>query len=135
MASQDFWGQVIAVGDAVSKELERLRVAGGIGSGLDAEVDLYCEPALRAELGKLDGELRFVLITSEVRLHPLKARGDDSMPTEIPGLYVAVTPSGHEKCIRCWHHREDVGASPRHPEICGRCAENVAGAGEERRYA
>jgi len=135
VASQDFWGQVIAVGDAVSKELERLRVAGGIGSGLEAEVDLYCEPELLGCLSSLEDELRFVLITSYARLHPLEARGDDSMPTEVPGLYVAVSPSGHEKCIRCWHLREDVGASREHPEICSRCVENVTGPGEERRYA
>jgi isoleucyl-tRNA synthetase len=37
--------------------------------------------------------------------------------------------------VRCWHHREDVGADPAHPELCGRCVENVAGTGEVRRYA
>mgnify|MGYP000876315353 CR=1 FL=1 len=40
-----------------------------------------------------------------------------------------------EKCVRCWHQREDVGQSSEHPELCGRCIENVAGAGEERRIA
>ncbi|MEZ5599822.1 MAG: hypothetical protein R3F36_01780 [Candidatus Competibacteraceae bacterium] len=30
----------------MSKKLERLRIEGGIGSGLDAEVDLYCDGAL-----------------------------------------------------------------------------------------
>ena len=38
-----FWEQVITVRDAVSKELEKLRVAGAIGSSLDAEVDLYAD--------------------------------------------------------------------------------------------
>jgi isoleucyl-tRNA synthetase len=50
-------------------------------------------------------------------------------------LWVQVSTSAHEKCIRCWHHREDVGSHPDHPQICGRCAENVAGSGERRRYA
>lgn len=31
-----YWDRLIAVREAVSKELEKLRVAGGIGSGLDA---------------------------------------------------------------------------------------------------
>jgi len=38
------------------------------------------------------------------------------------------------KCIRCWQHRADVGANPDHPEICGRCVENVTGQGEDRRW-
>ncbi|MEW5824850.1 MAG: zinc finger domain-containing protein [Pseudomonadota bacterium] len=37
--------------------------------------------------------------------------------------------------MRCWHHREDVGNHAAHPELCGRCVENVDGAGETRRFA
>jgi len=44
-----------------------------------------------------------------------------------------VTPSDHEKCVRCWHYRADVGSNKEHPEICGRCVENISGAGEIRR--
>jgi isoleucyl-tRNA synthetase len=55
---------VLAVREAVSKELERLRIAGGIGSSLDAEVDLYCDGELAERLNRLGDELRFALITS-----------------------------------------------------------------------
>ena len=48
---------------------------------------------------------------------------------------IGVSASAHGKCVRCWHHREDVGASSTHPELCGRCIENVDGAGEQRKYA
>jgi isoleucyl-tRNA synthetase len=41
---------------------------------------------------------------------------------------------GLPKCARCWHCREDVGVNPEHPEICGRCVDNI-GAGEVRHYA
>jgi isoleucyl-tRNA synthetase len=47
----------------------------------------------------------------------------------------SVQPSIDEKCIRCWHHRPDVGSHPEHPEICGRCVDNLPGnRGEDRRY-
>jgi isoleucyl-tRNA synthetase len=46
-----------------------------------------------------------------------------------------VAPSVHAKCVRCWHYREDVGANADHPELCGRCVDNVAGDGEQRRFA
>jgi isoleucyl-tRNA synthetase len=132
-----FWERVIAVRIAVSKELEKLRVEGAIGSSLDAEVDLYADAETAALLRRLEDELRFVLITSYARVQELDARPDTAVQAELPGvqLWLRVTPSAHAKCVRCWHHREDVGVNPEHPELCGRCVENVAGAGEQRRYA
>jgi isoleucyl-tRNA synthetase len=81
--------------------------------------------------------LRFVLITSYARVHDIAARPDAAVKADVPGLqlWLRVTPSAHAKCVRCWHHREDVGGNPEHPELCGRCVENVAGEGEQRRYA
>ncbi|HYQ91546.1 MAG TPA: isoleucine--tRNA ligase [Candidatus Competibacteraceae bacterium] len=132
-----YWERLIGVREAVSKELEKLRVAGGIGSSLDAEVDLYCEGPLLTELRRLEDELRFFLITSYARVHPLSEQPDWAVTTEVAGwkLGIAVSPSGYAKCSRCWHHREDVGSDPDHPEICGRCIDNVAGEGEQRQFA
>ena len=47
---------------------------------------------------------------------------------------IVVKPSTFEKCVRCWHHREDVGTHTEHPEICERCIDNVCGDGESRRF-
>ena len=132
-----YWDRLIAVREAVSKELEKLRVAGGIGSGLDAEIDLYSEGELAADLGRISDELRFFLITSYARIQPLAAKPDDATAVQIDGqtLAIQVTPSTHAKCVRCWHHREDVGHNAEHPELCGRCVDNAFGAGEARRFA
>ncbi len=130
-----YWSQVLAVREAVSKELERLRIAGGIGSSLDAEVDLYCDGELAAQLDRLGDELRFALITSDARVHAAGEQPADAPESEVKGLWLTVAPSDHRKCIRCWHHREDVGSNSEHPEICARCVENVAGPGEARQYA
>ena len=117
--------------------MERLRDADQIGSPLAAEVDLYCGPELYALLSLLGDELRFVLITSYARLHEANHRPPEAVAAEnvSDGLWIAVSASSHEKCIRCWHRREDVGRSANHPEICARCVDNVEGAGERRRYA
>jgi isoleucyl-tRNA synthetase len=133
--NEAFWARVIDVRDAVSRELERLRVAGSIGSSLDAEVDLYCEGPLAEALARLQDELRFVLITSYARVHPLAHRPGHAVATDDPGLWLVATPSAHAKCVRCWHHRDDVGSSAEYPDLCGRCVQNVAGGGEIRRYA
>jgi isoleucyl-tRNA synthetase len=133
--SPAFWEKLLAVRVSVAKQLEKLRVAGGIGSSLDAEVDLYCDAELLGSLRLLDDELRFVFITSYARVHPAAAAPEHAAETEIPGLKIAVAPSAFAKCGRCWHHREDVGQSVEHPILCGRCVRNVAGDGEVRRYA
>jgi isoleucyl-tRNA synthetase len=134
----DFWNQVLQVRDVVKKELEQLRVAGGVGGSLDAEVDLYCGSELKSQLGKLEDELRFVLITSAARVHGTTVVPDDAMHFTLDSndeLWVQVAASEYAKCDRCWHHREDVGSNAEHPALCGRCVENVAGGGEQRRFA
>lgn len=137
-ANLAFWEQVIAVREFVGKELENLRVAGGIGSGLDAEVELYCGRELHDQLSRLGDELRFVFITSEARVHGTTVVPDEGIHFTLPSgdeFWVTVAPSGNAKCVRCWHHRADVGRDADHPKLCGRCVENVAGIGELRRFA
>lgn len=133
----DFWNTVLQVRTLVSKHLEDIRVAGSIGSSLDAEVDLYCEEDLLKTLGTLEDELRFVLITSYARLHPLNAAsaGTDQQLDNRQKIRIITRASSYKKCIRCWHYREDVGQHAEHPELCGRCLDNVAGAGEIRKHA
>ena len=133
----DFWNTVLQVRTLVSKHLEDIRVAGAIGSSLDAEVDLYCEPALLKTLGTLEDELRFVLITSYARLHPLNTApsGTNQQLENRQKIRIITRASAYKKCIRCWHYREDVGNHVDHPELCGRCLDNVAGTGEVRKHA
>ena len=134
----DFWPQVLQVRQVVKKQLEELRVAGEIGGSLDAEVDLFCGSELKAQLEKLGDELRFVLITSAARVHGTTVVPEQSTHHTLESndeLWIAVAASAHEKCVRCWHHREDVASNAEHPELCGRCVDNVAGDGEARQFA
>jgi isoleucyl-tRNA synthetase len=135
LASEAYWEKLLAVREQVARELEKARVAGAIGSSLEAEVDLYADADLRALLAKLSDELRFVFITSEARVQDLAAHPAAGVETALKGLRVAVSASGHAKCGRCWHRRADVGSNAMHPQLCGRCVTNVMGAGELRRYA
>jgi isoleucyl-tRNA synthetase len=130
----DFWTSVMQVRNAVNKQLEALRADNLIGSGLQAEVTLYCDETLYALLSRLEDELRFVLITSSATLLPLAQASSDARDTEMAGLRITVTPSPHKKCARCWHYREDVGSNAQHTTLCARCVDNVAGAGENRRF-
>ena len=130
-----YWERIMAVKVAVNKEMENLRAAKAIGGNLQAEVTLFAEDELAADLTKLSNELRFVLITSTASVAPFASAPADAVVTEVPGLKLKVVKSAHAKCARCWHCREDVGVNPEHPEICGRGVDNISGAGEVRHYA
>ncbi|MFV2056683.1 MAG: isoleucine--tRNA ligase [Thiohalomonadales bacterium] len=136
----DFWGQIVEVRQHVSKHLEALRTSGRIGSSLDAEVDLYCDGALYERLQCLQDELRFVLISSYARLH-LVDKGGIAEQMEYTSLEdgsrlgIHVMATRQEKCIRCWHHREDVGSHTEHASLCKRCVENIETEGEVRLFA
>jgi isoleucyl-tRNA synthetase len=130
---RDFWDRVVQVRMALGPELERFRAERN--SSLDAELDLYCDDDLLGMLQRLGDELRFALITSYARLHPIAERPAEAVETELQGLAVRVIRSAYPKCVRCWHHREDVGSHADHPELCGRCVDNVQGDGEMRKFA
>ena len=135
--TSDQWQSLSQVRVVVAKALEKLRVGGTIGSSLDAEVTLYCDGALYDTLAVLEDELRFVLITSYATLKPLADKTSSAVAANCEGstLWLEAVASEHQKCIRCWHHRTDVGEHSAHPELCGRCVDNVDGDGERRRFA
>jgi isoleucyl-tRNA synthetase len=131
------WKSVIQVRDAVSKSIETVRKEGKAGSSLAVEVDVWLDGDLLDAVASMGDELRFVLLTSEARVDQLAASPEDAerFRLEEGDMALIVTPSEQEKCVRCWHYREDVGTDPEHPEICGRCVENIFGAGETRQIA
>ncbi len=123
------WQAIREVRAAVAKNLEDLRAAGKIGSSLQAEVELRAAGDKHDLLASLGDDLRFVLICSKTTLTRV---ADAAQEAIVPA------PSEHAKCGRCWHWRADVGKhahAAEHPELCGRCAENLFGAGEARSAA
>jgi isoleucyl-tRNA synthetase len=120
------WRQLRDFRSEVQKVLEQHRAAGAIGSSLQAEVDIAASGEQLELLRTLGDELRFVLITS---------RADVTAAASAEAGAIRAAPSKHPKCARCWHWRADVGADPKHPEICGRCVSNLFGSGEPRRFA
>jgi len=118
----------------IRKQMEQMRSDKIIGSSLDAEVSIYCDDAIYEQLKKLGDELRFIFITSYASIYPLSEKSNECIEAG-EGVFISVKKSEYDKCVRCWHHREDVGQNSEHPELCGRCVENVAGTGEKRVHA
>jgi isoleucyl-tRNA synthetase len=123
----DKWTRIRAARELVNKEIETLREVGKVGSSLQANVELTIPMATHGDLwsvlASLGDDLKFVFITSVMRI----VAGD--------AMAVKVEASEAVKCERCWHWREDVGADPAHPTICGRCTSNLFGPGEDRKFA
>lgn len=130
-----FWQQVLLVKNEVNRCIEATRKDGKIKGSLQAEVTVYATSDLVKVLGKLEDELRFVLITSAATVVEVSEAPEGAVKTEVEGLWVDVSVSASKKCSRCWHHREDVGSHAAHPELCNRCVDNVEGEGEKRAYA
>lgn len=126
-----YWQSIMKVKTAVNKALENAQ----LGKSLNAEITLYCDEKLQATLAQLQDELRFVLISSAATVLPLSEAGENAESSELAGLKIALKKSEHSKCERCWHLREDVGSHAGHESICGRCVDNIEGAGEVRRFA
>ena len=116
------------------KELEEMRRDKIIGSSLDAEVDIYCEDENYQALLEMKDELRFVFITSDAKVHPLKDKPVNAKDID-NSLAILVRKSEYEKCDRCWHHRPEIGQNILHKDLCSRCIENVTGDGETRIFA
>jgi isoleucyl-tRNA synthetase len=137
------WPALIHLRADVTREMEKLRNDGLIGSPLDAEVDVYCEPSDFARFNALGPELRFLFITSEASVHQVPRLPEGTVATTHGPLHGANPPrvsftvkaTSAVKCVRCWQRRLDVGVNSEHPELCGRCVTNVDGPGENRRFA
>ncbi|MBQ9619876.1 MAG: hypothetical protein IJR44_05210, partial [Neisseriaceae bacterium] len=81
-------------------------------------------PETVAELLRaLGDELRFILLVSRVEVH----QGET--------LSATAKASQNQKCERCWHYTEDVGSVAEHPTLCKRCADNLSGQDEQRKFS
>ena len=117
------WRRIRAIREEANKEIEALRVAGVVGSGLQAELDITLDAADTEMLSSLGADLKFVFITSEVRL----ARG--------ASLKVVPRASRGLKCQRCWHYVAALSTDSGHANWCMRCVNNLQGLGEARSCA
>jgi isoleucyl-tRNA synthetase len=131
------WAALIALRTAAARELERLRMGGEIGAPLDAVLEIWCTAAQFGRISALGEELRFFMITSRATVHPPSQPppADAVAAAGLEGVWLRVSVASDPKCVRCWHHRPDVGQSAEHPELCLRCVGNLALPGESRRFS
>ena len=122
--SDDDWKVIFAVKDSVNQNIEKARADSVMKGSLDAKIRISCSSEIYGALKKIDNELKFVFIASEVELI------EDSNTK----LSIDIANYDQKKCIRCWNKCESVGSHENDPEICSRCHTNVYGDGEVRKF-
>lgn len=134
--NDSYWAELLKVRGEVNKVIEQARADKRVGGSLEATVTLYADADLAKKLVSLGDELRFVLLTSGAQVADYALATEEAQQSElVKGLKIALHKAVGEKCPRCWHYTTDIGQSAEHPDVCGRCATNIAGAGEQRKFA
>ncbi|MCS3608022.1 isoleucine--tRNA ligase [Erwinia rhapontici] len=134
--NDSYWAELLKVRGEVNKVIEQARADKRIGGSLEASVTLYADADLATKLTSLGEELRFVLLTSGAKVADYAQATDDAQQSDVvKGLKIALQKAEGEKCPRCWHYTSDIGQNAEHADVCGRCVSNVAGSGEQRKFA
>ena len=97
----------------VGQAIEKARQEKLIGNALEAAVVLRSNSDVTSKLSKEELEEFFIL--SDLTIEQSK----ESSAT--------ITKTPYQKCARCWRHREYVGKSKTHPDLCDRCEKVVSG--------
>lgn len=129
------WERVFTLREELLRGVENLRREGGIGGSLEAEVTFYLNPEWLTALAPLGAEARFVFLVSGLDLRPAAERPPGAAAGLAPGVWFRIERSAETRCVRCWHHRADVGSDPSHSGLCARCVDNLGSVGEDRRWA
>jgi isoleucyl-tRNA synthetase len=91
----------------IGQAIEKARQEKLIGNALEAAVVLRSNSDVTATIGKEELEEFFILSDLTVE------QGEEAS--------ASVTKTRYQKCARCWRHREYVGRSKTHPDLCDRC--------------
>ena len=91
----------------IGQAIEKARQEKVIGNALEAAVVLKSNSDITSKIDKAELEEFFIL--SDLKIE----QGRETA--------ASVTKTEFAKCARCWRHREYVGKSKTHPELCDRC--------------
>jgi len=106
--------QLLRLRGVIGQALEKARQEKLIGNSLEARVTLKCDRKTIGSVSKEELEEFFIL--------------SDLIIEDVDETSAIVEKTPYAKCARCWRHRETVGQSAAHPDLCDRCEAVVASA-------
>ncbi len=118
------WNRIRALRRVVTGALEIARRDKLIGASLEAAPVLYVVNGSDEAL--FDGvDLAEIAITSSAVVERGEGPADAFRLSDVAGAAAVFKPAQGKKCARCWMVLPEVGASPRHADLCRRCADAV----------
>lgn len=118
------WDAFMQIRDNVQKALEFARNEKLIGKSMLAKVTLYVDGEAKTLFDSLEGDFAQLFIVSDFEL----VEGLENAPESAfksNQVAVQITVAEGETCERCRVVKNDVGVNPKHPTLCGRCADIV----------
>jgi isoleucyl-tRNA synthetase len=103
--------ELLRLRSVIGQAIEKARQEKLIGNALEAAVVLRSNSKVIGTISNEELEEFFIL--SELKIEDAKEPS------------AAVTKTAYQKCARCWRHREYVGKSVAHPDLCDRCEKVV----------
>ena len=104
--------ELLRLRGVIGQAIEKARQEKLIGNALEGKVVLRSNSDVTAKIDKEELEEFFIL--SDLRIEQAKESN------------ATVKKTQYQKCARCWRHREHVGKSKTHPDLCDRCEKVVA---------
>jgi isoleucyl-tRNA synthetase len=104
--------ELLRLRGVIGQAIEKARQEKLIGNALEAAVVLKSNSEVTSKIDKEELEEFFIL--SDLKIEQAKEAS------------ATVTKTAYQKCARCWRHREYVGKSKTHPDLCDRCEKVVA---------
>ena len=132
--NQEFWTYLADIRADVNKAIEQGRNQKAFAQSLEVNVEIYANEKAMAYLQGLKSELRFVFLCSSITLIPAQSWPEDALVSANKDYAIRVKKTSDKKCARCWHYVADVGSQAAHPDICGRCVDNLYAEGEQRLF-
>jgi isoleucyl-tRNA synthetase len=109
--------ELLKLRGVIAQAIEPARQQKLIGNALEANVTLQIADAAQLQrLQTLGTEIEEFFILSELHLQAG------------PETVASLTRTEFQRCERCWRHREYVGKSAAHPDLCERCEAVIEGA-------
>ncbi|EGP8596243.1 isoleucine--tRNA ligase [Listeria monocytogenes] len=118
------WDAFMQIRDNVQKALEFARNEKLIGKSMLAKVTLYVDGEAKTLFDSLEGDFAQLFIVSDFEL----VEGLENAPESAfksNQVAVQITVAEGETCERCRVVKKHVGVNPKHPTLCGRCADIV----------
>ncbi|HPP67155.1 MAG TPA: class I tRNA ligase family protein, partial [bacterium] len=103
------WQKFFEFRRMVLKQIEEKRVAGQLGSSLEASIEIKADADFRRFLESFQPHLTGLLMIAECKI--------------IDGNSIQITAKKThlQKCSRCWIHHSTIGRFSQHPQLCEKC--------------